>query len=521
MSHAHFGTRTLLFITLVLLSSHGARSQAGLSYRFVDGAAGDQNGHTIEGFIEFDEACGRSCTIDNLVGFELNVSGSSSFSYTSENTSASFVNNGQINVSPTAVSIEFSDTADSGSRLTIGSPLGVEWYSGATTYPPYYLAEAPTGLTVWDDFPADFGTHTIAIRVPEPGAALLCLAAVLGSIVSRRALLAWPPRRVPPTVVCLITPICAPRTNSIRCRTPSPRSPVADWSDTQATLHLWTQVVGKVRTVLMPWTNHSWHTTLYVTPRGLTTLAMPHGDGTLQIDFDFVDHRLTLASSGGGARTIELEPISVADFHRRTLAAIAELGPEVFIHGSPNEVEQAIPFAEDTEHASYDAGAVERLRQALAQTDRVMKQFRAGFRGKCSPVHFFWGSFDLAVTRFSGRTAPDHPGGFPNMPDWITREAYSHEVSSCGYWPGASDAEGFFYSYAYPTPDGFADRPAGPATASWSKDMGEFILPYSAVQQSATPEADLLKFFQATYEAAAETADWDRAALEWDGPVRG
>ncbi|MEN1678029.1 MAG: DUF5996 family protein [Planctomycetota bacterium] len=300
-----------------------------------------------------------------------------------------------------------------------------------------------------------------------------------------------------------------------------PELAIADWKETQATLHLWTQIVGKLRTVLVPWTNHSWHVTLYVTPRGLTTLAMPVGLHTLQVDFDFFDHKLLLGKSDGQTRTIELRPMSVADFFAEFTSTLKELGVDAAIHGKPNEVDPSVPFAQDSEHAAYDAESVTRLHLAMVHCDRVMKQFRAGFRGKCSPVHFFWGSFDLAVTRFSGREAPKHPGGFPNMPDWITREAYSHEVSSCGFWPGGGENEAMFYAYAYPAPDAFAEQKVLPGTAGYSKEMGEFVLPYDAVRQSATPDEDLLAFFQSTYEAAAETAKWDRKALEWDGPVRG
>ncbi|MEM8679726.1 MAG: DUF5996 family protein [Planctomycetota bacterium] len=299
-----------------------------------------------------------------------------------------------------------------------------------------------------------------------------------------------------------------------------PQLIIADWKDTCATLHRWTQVVGKVRTTLMPWVNHSWQVTLYVTPRGLTTLAMPYEDRSLQIDFDFVDHQLVLASSQGDRRHIPLTPMTVADFYQQVMGVLTEMGMPVRIHARPNEVEPSVPFAEDVEHNAYDAEQVDRFRHALIQCDRVMNQFRAGFRGKCSPVHFFWGSFDLAVTRFSGRPAPPHPGGFPNMPDWITREAYSHEVASCGFWPGGGEQEAIFYAYAYPTPEGFAQRPVRPASAGYSQELGEFVLPYSAIQQSRTPTQDLLAFFQSTYDAAADTAQWDREALEWDGPIR-
>ena len=295
---------------------------------------------------------------------------------------------------------------------------------------------------------------------------------------------------------------------------------ITKWKDTCATVHMWTQVIGKIRTVQMPWINHSWHTTLYVTPRGLTTLAMPHGQRTFQIEFDFVDHQLVVTSSDGPSRVIKLEPMSVADFYGQVMSSLEKLNLPVQIHARPNEVDPAVPFERDFEHVSYNAQYVDHFRQALVQTDRVMKQFRAGFRGKCSPVHFFWGSFDLAVTRFSGRPAPPHPGGFPNMPDWITREAYSHEVSSCGFWPGGGENEAIFYSYTYPAPKGFAEEPVQPDAGIYSKDMGEFILPYDVIRQSQSPDVDLLAFFQSTYEAAANRADWDTTALEWDGPDR-
>ena len=299
-----------------------------------------------------------------------------------------------------------------------------------------------------------------------------------------------------------------------------PELSIANWQETCATLHRWTQIVGKIRTRQMPWINHSWHVTLFVTPQGLTTLAMPCPRGSFQADFDFINHRLLVTSSEGALQQIDLKPMSVAEFHGRVMDALQQLGIAVDIHGKPNEVDPSIPFAKDTENKSYDAASVDRFRRALVNTDCVMKQFRAGFRGKCSPVHFFWGSFDLAVTRFSGRTAPQHPGGFPNMPDWITHEAYSHEVSSCGFWPGGGEQEAFFYSYAYPTPKDFAGQRVRPDAASFSQELGEFVLPYEAICQSSSPNADLLAFFQSTYDAAADTGQWDRASLEWDGPMR-
>jgi hypothetical protein len=227
-----------------------------------------------------------------------------------------------------------------------------------------------------------------------------------------------------------------------------------------------------------------------------------------------VDHSLVVTTCEGAIRRLALEPRTTADFHADLMGTLDDLGLAVRIHGRPNEVEDDTPFAEDTIHAAYDPEAAERFWQALYSSDRVFKAFRARFVGKASPVHFFWGSFDLAVTRFSGRTAPEHPGGFPHMPDAVTREAYSHEVSSAGFWPGGAGAEAFFYSYAYPTPAGFAERVVAPAEAAWSPELGEFVLPYEAVRTARSPDVVLDAFLQSTYEAAAETADWDRAALE-------
>lgn len=293
-----------------------------------------------------------------------------------------------------------------------------------------------------------------------------------------------------------------------------PALPVEPWLDTLNTLHMWTQIVGKVRLAQSPWVNHSWHVTLYATTRGLTTSPIPHGDRSVQIDFDFVDHQAVVSTSEGDRRTLLLEPQTTADFYARLMATLGDLSVPVEIHSRPNEVEVAIPFAEDTKHAAYDAEAVSRFWRALSQVDRAFKAFRARFIGKVSPVHFFWGSFDHAVTRFSGRRAPEHPGGFPNMPDRITREAYSHEVSSAGFWPGGDSGEAFFYSYAYPTPEGFADAPVQPAAASWNADLGEFVLPYESVRTADSPEESLMAFLESTYQAAATTAGWDREALE-------
>lgn len=293
-----------------------------------------------------------------------------------------------------------------------------------------------------------------------------------------------------------------------------PPLPWAEWRDTALTLQLWTQIVGKVRLALTPWLNHGWQVPLYVTARGLATSAIPAGDGVLDIEFDFIDHRLVLRASGGAEAEVPLAPKTVAAFHGEVLAALAGLGVEVHIDGMPNEVADPIPFAQDDVHSAYNGAAVQRFWRALIQVDRVFKQFRTAFLGKASPVHFFWGSFDLAVTRFSGRRAPLHPGGVPGLPDDVTREAYSHEVSSAGFWPGNdSFPEAAFYSYAYPEPPGFRDRDPGPA-ARFEATLGEFILPYDAVRTAADPDAALFAFLEATYAAAADAAAWDRAALE-------
>lgn len=298
-----------------------------------------------------------------------------------------------------------------------------------------------------------------------------------------------------------------------------PSLPYPEWKDTFETLRLWLQVVGKVRLVQSPWVNHQWHVTLYVTARGLTTSPIPHGVHTFQIDFDFVDHRLYIDGSDGRRRSFRLEPQPVSAFYRRVMQLLGELDLPVKINRKPNELPEAIPFDEDEIHAAYDPEYAGRFWRALVQADRVFKQFRARFAGKCSPVHFFWGSGDLAVTRFSGRRAPLHPGGAPNMPDELLREAYSHECSSCGFWPGGDNAPyPFFFSYAYPAPPGFAEAYVRPAAASWKRDLGEFVLPYDAVRESPDPDATLLEFLQSTYEAAADLAGWDRAALEMKPP---
>ncbi|GFG86257.1 DUF5996 family protein [Mycolicibacter algericus] len=297
-----------------------------------------------------------------------------------------------------------------------------------------------------------------------------------------------------------------------------PRLRVQDWGPTRDTLHMWTQIVGKVRLAHAPLVNHWWQVTLYVTARGLATSAIPYGSDVFDIEFDFVDHQLGIRSGCGATRAIALRRQSVAEFHSAFMSALDELGLHTAIQSHPNEVQQAIPFAEDVEHASYDAQAAQLFWRQLVQAHRVLSRFRSRFIGKVSPVHFFWGAMDLACTRFSGRTAPTHPGGAPNCGDWVMVEGYSHELSSCGFWPGGGE-EGGFYAYAYPEPDGFADHPVRPAQAFYSTDMGEFVLPYEVVRQAPDPDAVLLEFLQDTYEAAAVRGDWDRGALE-DDPDR-
>ncbi|WUH99457.1 DUF5996 family protein [Spirillospora sp. NBC_00431] len=297
-----------------------------------------------------------------------------------------------------------------------------------------------------------------------------------------------------------------------------PRLPVGDWGDTRDTLHMWTQIVGKVRLVHAPLVNHWWQVTLYVSPRGLTTSAIPYGGGVFDIEFDFVEHRLHMRASDGSVRGFELKPMPVAEFYDRTMRALGELGIETAIQARPNEVDPSIPFAEDDRHASYDADAAHLFWRQLLQAARVMGEFRSRFVGKVSPVHFFWGAMDLACTRFSGRTAPRHPGGAPNCGDWVMEEGYSQELSSCGFWPGGGE-EGAFYAYAYPEPGGFADRRVGPSGAFYSRENGQFLLPYEAVRTAERPDEALLEFLQGTYEAAADLGGWDRPALEAD-PAR-
>jgi hypothetical protein len=296
---------------------------------------------------------------------------------------------------------------------------------------------------------------------------------------------------------------------------PWPDLPYPAWRETCTTLHLWTQVVGKIRLSRTPWLNHSWHAVLYVTARGLTTSPIPYGERAFQIDFDFIDHALRVDTSDGPQRRMPLRARSVADFHAAVMAALAGLGIRVEIDEKPNEVPDPIRFSEDRVHTAYDPEYAHRFWRVLLQADRVFKAFRTGFLGKASPVHFFWGSFDLAVTRFSGRRAPPHPGGVPNLADAVTREAYSHEVSSAGFWPGGGAIEyPAFYSYAYPMPEGFRAAPVRPEATFFSQDLGEFVLPYDAVRTAAAPDTALLEFLQSTYDAAADTGRWDRAALE-------
>ena len=298
-------------------------------------------------------------------------------------------------------------------------------------------------------------------------------------------------------------------------RTPWPVLSYEEWKDTQATLHLWTQIVGKIRLVQTPWVNHSWHATLYLTARGLTTSPIPYGSRTFEIEFDFLDHELRIKTSEGQIEVLHLAPRAVADLYHELFARLRTVGLEIKIRTMPNEIPDATPFDQDWQHAAYDAEQAERFWRALAQADRVFKTFRSRFLGKCSPVHFFWGSFDLAVTRFSGRRAPPHPGGVPNLPDWVAREAYSHEVSSCGFWPGGETLPyPVFYSYAYPEPDGFKAASLQPAAARYASSLGEFILAYDDVRQAISPDATLLDFLQSSYEAAADLAGWDRPGLE-------
>jgi hypothetical protein len=299
--------------------------------------------------------------------------------------------------------------------------------------------------------------------------------------------------------------------------------PLSEWQETFTTVHMWTQIVGKIRLALAPSINHSWGSALYVTTRGLTTSPIHQANRSFAIDFDFVDHLLRIATSEGGMRSFALEPMSVADFFAKTMSALRELNIEVHIFTRPVEVVEAIRFENDRRHASYEREPVNLFFRALVDAERVLTAFRARFIGKVSPVHFFWGAFDLAVTRFSGRTAPKHPGGVPNCADWVMQEAYSHEVSSAGFWPGSGMGgreEAAFYAYAYPQPAKFAEYPVLPEAAVFHARLGEFVLPYEAVRTADDPDEALLTFLQSTYEAAAILASWDRPALERSSLVR-
>jgi Family of unknown function (DUF5996) len=288
-----------------------------------------------------------------------------------------------------------------------------------------------------------------------------------------------------------------------------PRLTVKDWTETRDTLHMWTQIVGKIRMALTPPVNHWWHVALYPTARGLGTSAMPYRDGSLDIEFDFLDQVLRMRTSDGETRLVKLESKPVATFYREVMAAL----PGISIHAVPNEVENAIPFAEDQTHQVYDGAAARLFWEQLSQIERVFQQFRDSFVGKASPVHYFWGAMDLAYTRFSGRTAPQHPGGAPNCPPSVMHEGYSHELASFGFWPGGGQ-EGAFYAYAYPEPVGYPQAPIRPDAAYYDNDLGEFLLPYEAVADAPDPQRALLDFLESAYAAAADLSHWDRQALE-------
>jgi energy-converting hydrogenase Eha subunit F len=292
-----------------------------------------------------------------------------------------------------------------------------------------------------------------------------------------------------------------------------PAIPYEDWAETAATLHMWTQIVGKVRMALTPPVNHWWHVPLYVSGRGLTTSPIPWKGRSFEIAFDFIDHRLEVICSDGRTEVLPLKPQSVAEVYAWLMAALGRLGITVKIWTTPCEVPDPIPFEQDETHRSYDPEAAQRFWRALVQADRVLKLFRGRFLGKASPTHFFWGSFDLASTRFSGRHAPPHPGS-EILPASVSQEAYSHEVWSAGFWPGAPGIEPLFYAYAYPEPPGFRDAVGRPGSARYDAALGEFVLPYEAVRRAHAPDFALLIFLQSTYEAAADLGGWPRAALE-------
>jgi hypothetical protein len=291
--------------------------------------------------------------------------------------------------------------------------------------------------------------------------------------------------------------------------------------DALATLHMWMQILGKLRLSKSPWLNHSWHATFYVTPHGLTSGLIPDGDHSISVDVNLLNHSVTIEKSDGNQRFLPLQSESVASFYKRFAKALEELKIEAKFSLRPNEVANPVAFPLDEAHCIYDPAYAATLSQVLVRVDQVMEEFRSHYIGKCSPVHLFWGSFDLAVTRFSGRLAPEHPGGIPNLPDRVVRDAYSHEVSSCGFWPGNEMVPyPAFYSYAYPEPAGFAKAQVMPKAAFYHEQLREFILPYEAVRKAKHPELDILQFFTSTYEAAADLGSWNRETLDEDRYLR-
>jgi hypothetical protein len=298
-----------------------------------------------------------------------------------------------------------------------------------------------------------------------------------------------------------------------------PELPLGDWRSTYATLHMWSQIVGKTRLALASMENHWWQVAFYLTARGFTTSAMPYANRSIEVQFDFLAHELVIQVSDGSRRSFPLASMSVAEFFARYMNTLRELGIDPKIYATPVEVVTAIPFAQDREHATYQAPAAQQCWLIMLNTERVMKRFRGSFLGKQSPVHFFWGSFDLACTRFSGRRAPRHPGGAPHCPDWVMVEAYSHECSSCGFWPGDENAQPAFYAYAYPEPADYPARGVEPAAARYDTTAREFLLPYESMRAAPKPDEALLRFFQTTYEAAADLGRWDRAALDRAAPA--
>ena len=304
------------------------------------------------------------------------------------------------------------------------------------------------------------------------------------------------------------------------CDSAWPELNYSEWADSLKSIHLWSQIVGKVRLQAMPWQNHSWHTTLYISARGFTTGSMPYDNGIFEIEFDFESHELKILTTFNAPEVMQLEGLSVADFYRVLMKKLNSLHVNINIHGRPNELEDNIPFI-NNHHEGYDKQAVVNFWQAAVSIHNAFQKFRSGFIGKCSPVHLFWGAFDIAVTRFSGREAPLHQGGMPNIPLEVMQEAYSQEVSSAGFWPGAeSFPEPIFYSYCYPTPDTFKEQSISPPEAFWSDEMGEYILKYEDVRRQADPESYLMRFLKSTYVAAADCGHWDRASLEKEGDTR-